>query len=312
MANPYSLFHQNGAPTYKDWDHSGYVTPNVEYSEGIRPTGEYMPAPYLPAVRYDKYFEEFKVLSDGKPVSFDSNGNVVPSGLRKEAAAYKTTFDASGEAAADAAAVIKYTADDVARKVKNAAGVLVVAGEPVVKSFFDIAGGAPLDQNVTVSEPVGTADYDYWPHPGGDGLNPAFYQKLNFNLQHRVAFLTDYVLQLPVCVDTAAYEAAPFKNMAAVIAASGTLKPGMFITYDVRSNYVSTGYTYTATEAPTVIGQILEVRTDFPRDYLDKVRTRYEELGDLNKMPGTATAGKSHEMHYANAYGMVTINLIHR
>lgn len=317
MANTqYSLFHAAGAPTYKPWDHQGYVTPNVEYSEGIRPTGEYMPAPYLPAIRYDKYFEEFKVMSDGNPVSFDSNGRLVPSGYRKEAAAYKTTADASGIAAADAAATIKYSADDVARGIKNAAGVLVTLNEPVVKSYFTTTGSAPFAQNIFVSEPVGTADYDFWPHPGGDGVNPALYQKLNFNLQHRVGFLTDYVLQLPVCVDNAAYAAAPFKGMAAVIAASGTLKPGMFITYDAASNYVATstsgGYAYSATEAASVIGQVLEVRTDFPRDYLDEVRTRYTELGDLNKMPGTATAGKSHEMFYANAYGMVTINLIHR
>lgn len=315
MANtPYSLFHQAGQPIYKNWDHTGYVTPNVEYSEGIRPTGEYMPAPYLPAIRYDKYFEEFKVLSDGKPVSFDSSGYVVPSGLRKEAAAYKTTFDASGAAAADSGAVTKYSADDVTRGIKNAAGVTVTLNEPVVKSFFDIAGGAPLAQNVTVSEPIGTADYDFWAHPGGNGVNPATYRKMNFNLQHRVAFLTDYVLTFPLVTDYTAYAAAPFANMAVMIATAGSVKPGMFVTYDTHSNYVVTasGYTFTAAEAPTVIGQILEVRTDFPRDYLDEVRTRYTELGDLNKMPGTATAGKSHEMFYANAYGMVTVNLITR
>ncbi len=313
MANTqYSLFHANGAPTYKNWDHEGYVTPNVEYSEGIRPTGEFMPAPYLPAIRFDKYFEEFKVLSDGKPVSLDSNGFVVPSGLRKEATSYKTTFDASGAGAADTAAVNKYSADDVARGIKNAAGVLVTLNEPVVKSFFNIAGGAPLAQLTTVSEPVGTADYDYWPHPGGNGVNPALYTKLNFNLQHRVSFLTDYVLNLPIVVDLAAYQAAPFKNMAVIIAATSSLKPGMFISYDAYSNYISTGYTFTAAEAPTIVGQILEVRTDFPRDYLEEVRTRYTELGALNQMPGTATSGKSHEMFYANAYGMATINLTTR
>lgn len=308
MANPYSQF---TTPAFKRWDHSDHITPNVEYSEGIRPTGEYMPAPYLPAVRYDKYFEEFKVCSDGKPVSIDSSGFVVPSGLRKEAAAYKTTFDASGVAAADAAATIKYSADDVARGIKNSKGVTVTLNEPVVKSFFDIAGGAPLDQDIFVSEPVGTADYDFWAHPGGNGVNPATFNKYNFNLQHRVGFLCDYVLQLPIVIDTATYNAAPFKGMAVVIGATGTVKPGMFLTYDTNSNYVITagGYSYTAAEAPTVVGQVLEVRTDFPRDYLDKVRTRYDDLGDLEKMPGTATAGKSHEMHYSGGYGMVTINL---
>lgn len=313
MSNPYSLF-PNGAPSFKRWDHWGHITPNVEYSEGIRPTGEYMPAPYLPAIRFDAYFEEYKVISDGKPVSFDSAGFVVPSGFRKEALAYKTTADASGIAAADAAAIIKYTADDVTRGIKNALGVAVSVGEPVVKSFLTTTGSAPFAVNITVSEPVGVADTDFWGHPGGDGTNPTLFNKYNFNLQHRIGFLCDYVIQLPIVVDSATYDAAPFKGMSTVVAAMSSLKPGYFLTYDNRSNFVATaaGYSYTLAEAPTIIGQVLEVRTDFPRDYLDKVRSRYTELGDLEKMPGTATAGLSHEMFYSSGYGMATINLIQR
>jgi hypothetical protein len=310
--DPYSIFTQNGAPQFKRWDHWGHVTPNVEYSEGIRPTGEYMPAPYLPAVRFDQYFEEFKVVSDGKPVGFDSHGFLVPAGLQIEAANYKATFDATGQASADAAATIFYAAADVARGVKNAAGVAVTVGEPVVKSMFNIAGGAPLAYTTTISAAVGIADYDFWGHPGGDGVNPATFNKYNFNLQSRVGFLTDYVIQLPVVQDNATYNAAPFAGMAVVIAATPTLKPGMFLGYDANSNFVSYGYTYTALQSASVIGQVLEVRIDFPRDYLDEVRSRYTELGPLEAMPGTATGGLSHEMYYSGGYGMVTINLINR
>lgn len=308
----YNIFTQNGAPTFKRWDHWGHVTPNVEYSEGIRPTGEYMPAPYLPAIRFDQYFEEFKVVSDGKPVSFDSTGFLVPSGLKAEAANYKTTADGSNVAAADAAATIFYTANDVARGIKNAAGVAVSVGEPVVKSMFNITGGTPLAYLTTVSEPVGIADYDFWGHPGGNGVNPATFNKYNFNLQSRVGFLTDYVIQLPAVQDTATYLAAPFAGMAVVIAAANSLKPGMFLGFDTNSNFVSLGYELTANNMSSCIAQVLEVRTDFPRDYLDEVRSRYTELGPLEAMPGTATAGLSHEMYYSGGYGMVTINLIHR
>ena len=322
MANQYSLFAQNNSGIYKTWNDYGHMTPNVEYSEGIRPTGEFMPAPYLPAIRYDPQFEEYKVVSDGMPVCFDSNGYLVPAGFRIDAALYKSTFEATAGtqaaniAAADAAVSLFYTATDVSRGVLNALGVAVVAGEPVVKSFFDTAGWASgdLDQTTTLSHHVGTADYDFWSHPGGDGVNPAYYNKMNFNLQHRVGFLTDYMLQLPLCEDATSYAAAPMANLAAIIAASGTLKPGMFITYDVNSIYVPTtdGYTFTADEAPMVVGQVIEVRTDFPRDYLDKVRTRYNDLGDLNKMPGTATSGMPHEIAYSNGYGLASVNLIKR
>lgn len=311
----YNQFTLNGAPSFKRWDHWGHITPNVEYSEGIRPTGEYMPAPYLPAVRFDQYFEEWKVLSDGKPVSMDSTGFLVPSGLFKEAAAYKAAFDGASsgkQAAADAVATVFYTANDVARGIKNAAGVAVSAGEPVVRSFFNIAGGSPLAATTTVSQPVGTADYDFWAHPGGDGLNPATFNKYNFNLQHRVGFLTDYVLQLPIVQNNAAYLAAPFTGMAVVIGATGTVLPGQFLSYDNFSNYTSVGYSYGSADGASILGQVLEVRTDFPRDYLDKVRTRYTELGALEAMPGTATNGLSHEMYYSGGYGMVTINLTTR
>lgn len=313
--DPYNQFTLNGQPNFKRWDHWGHITPNVEYSEGIRPTGEYMPAPWLPAIRFDQYFEEWKVVSDGKVVGFDSSGFVVPAGLRKEAAAYKTSFDGASsnkQATADAQATIFYTAADVQRGITNAAGVAVTVGEPVVRSFFNIAGGSPLAATTTISEPVGTADYDFWAHPGGDGTNPANYKQYNFNLQHRIVFLCDYVLQLPVVASNTVYNAAPFPGMAVVVAAVGTILPGHFLTYDANSNFVSNGYTYGSTDASEIIGQVLEVRTDYPRDYLDEVRSRYNELGPLEAMPGTATGGLSHEMWYSSGYGMITINLIQR
>lgn len=312
----FSLLHQGSGFKFKKWDHFGHIQPNVEYSEGIRPTGEFMPAPYLPIVSMNVYFEEPFVVMDGIPVGFDGGGYLVPAGYKVEAAAYKTTFDASGEVAADAAATIKYTAADVARGTKNAAGAAAVAGEPVVKSMFNIAGGAPLAYLNRVSNPVGIADYNFWAHPGGDGLNPATYNQYNFNLQHRVVFLTDYVIQLPVVTDLATYNAAPLKGMAAVLGALDALKAGMFVTINAASNFVPTatdgGYGYSAAEAPTVIGQIIEVRKDFPRDYLDRVRSQYDNMGDLEKMPGTATAGKPDVLTFSGGHSLVSINLIQR
>ena len=308
--NPYSLIHQNGALSRKTYDQRGHITPNFEYSEGIRPAGEFMPAPYLPEVRFNVYFEESVVLSGGKVVAFDSNGYVVPAGLRLAAEAYRVDFDANGEVSADALPLVKYTQQDVLRGITNAAGVVVALDEPVVKSFFDIAAGAPLVALVEVSNPIGVSSYNYWAHPGGDGENPAQFRVQNFNLQNKVAFLTDYVIQLPAVIDEATYAAAPYAGMGAII--GPVVKPGQFVTFDSNSNFSVIGYDIGATEMGRVLGQVLSVGDDTPKDLLDQVRTRYTEFGELEKMPGTATGGKSDTLTYSGGYGLVTINLINR
>lgn len=308
--NPYSLIHQNGALSRKTYDQRGHITPNFEYSEGIRPAGEFMPAPYLPEVRFNVYFEESVVLSGGKVVAFDSNGYVVPAGLRLAAEAYRVDFDANGEVSADALPLVKYTQQDVLRGITNAAGVVVALDEPVVKSFFDIAAGAPLVALVEVSNPIGVSSYNYWAHPGGDGENPAQFRVHNFNLQNKVAFLTDYVIQLPAVIDEATYAAAPYAGMGAII--GPVVKPGQFVTFDSNSNFSVIGYDIGATEMGQVLGQVLSVGDDTPKDLLDQVRTRYTEFGELEKMPGTATGGKSDTLTYSGGYGLVTINLINR
>ena len=315
--------HNGGSLNFKTHNERGNISPNFEYSEGIRPTGQFMPAPYLPQVRFNVYFEEYFVLSGGKVVSFDSSGFVVPAGLRKQAAAYQAAFDggggAGGTGAADAEAVTdltRYTAADVTRGINNAAGDPVTVDEAVVESFFDLTGNSAVVE-VSISNPIGISSYNYWAHPGGDGVNPTNFNTYNFNLQHRVAFLTDYVLQLPAVEDQATYDAAPFAGMGAVLSADGTLSPGMFVTYDEYSNYVpvgagDAGYEYGAVDGAEIIGQILEVDTTFPKDLLEKVRTRHDEFGELEKMPGTATEGKPDTMTYSSGYGLVTINLTTR
>lgn len=313
MHNPYSLLEQK---QFKRFDDRGHMTPNFEFSEGIRPAGEFMPAPYLPAVRFNKYFEEYFVVSGGKIVALDSNGDVVPAGLRKEAAAYVTEFTANGEAAADAAATIRYGERDVERGCLDAKGNAVTVGQPVVKAFFDIAG-AVITPVLTISNPVGVSSYNYWAHPGGNGENPADYLKANFNLQNKVAFLCDYQIELPIVADKATYDAAPFAGMGSMIAAADTVKPGMFVTYDADSNFVLSadedGYGYgSTTKASEVLGQVTSLDLRLVRDLLDKVRTQYNDFGELEKMPGTATGGKSDTLTYSGGYGLVRINLQNR
>lgn len=310
-ANQFSI---NPTQGYKEWDDWGHITPNVEFSEGYRPAGEFQIAPYLPLVRYDAYNREFKVLSQGKVVGFDVSGYVVPAGLRLQAAAYKVAADAganigAGLALGDALTTIdKYTAVDVQNGVKNAAGAAVTVGEPVVKSFFNITA-LPLVQLNTISSAIGITYMDCWPHPGGDGINPATFNRSNYNLQSRIGFLRYYQIELPLVQDTATYKAAPFPGIAACVAAAGTVKPGMFVSYDLNSNFVVSGYDYGPFSEEDVLGQVTSVRGSGPFQLLDRVRTAQNGVSVLEAMPGTATVGKSDTITYSGGYGLVRICL---
>lgn len=304
--NPYSI---NPQPTYKGHDDRGHITPNFEYSEGIRPAGSFMPAPYLPQVRFNEYFKEAVVLSAGKVVAFDSNGFIVPAGLALQADAWQTEALATNVAGADAiTSLTRYTADDVKRKVKNAAGTLVTLNEPVVKSFFNQT--TPFAALTTVSAPIGVAPYNYWPHPGGDGENPALYNVSNWNLQNKVAFLTRYQLEYPLVEDRAAYLNAPFSGIAAFVASAGDVKPGGYVTFDTESNVSYVGYTFGSVPASNIIGQVTAVSGPGPYGYLERVRTSATGPGGvLDAMPGTATAGLPDVVTYSGGYGIARILL---
>lgn len=319
--NPYSLVHTGGTASasggqlnFKRHDERGHITPNFEFSEGQRPAGEFMPAPYLSAVRFNKYFEEFFVISGGKVVALDSLGQVVPAGLRKQAALYQADYDANGAASADALPELtKYTNVDVGRGILNSAGAPVTDGEPVVKSFFDLST-ATAAAVIVISNPVGVSMYNYWAHPGGNGENPVDFNQYNFNLQNKVVFLCDYQIELPIVTDKAAYDAAPFAGMGAMVAAENTVSPGMFVTFDTDSNFALTadegGYAYgTTTGTSEVLGQVLSTDLRLDRDLLSRVRSRYNGFGELEKMPGTATGGKSDTLTFSGGYGLVRINL---
>lgn len=314
-----SQYNQMTAGGFKTYDKRGHITPNFEYSEGTRPAGEFQVAPYLPAVRYNEYFEEHFVVSAGKAVAFDAAGYLVPAGLKKDMEAYRTAFIASNadpatdKAAARAVATVLYTQTDVDRGVLNSLGVAAAVGEPVVESLLDITGTGTCPIVVDISKPVGLASYNYWMNPGGGGTNPAQYGYSNFNLQGRVAFVCDYQVEFPL-VEEADVPNSPLAGMAVFAADEDTVSPGMFVTYDVNSNFVisadGSGYDYgTTTPVSEVIGQVTAVDTRTNRDLLSLVRSRYSNFGELEKMPGTATEGKSDTLTYSGGYGVARINL---
>ena len=349
MYQPYTSNH-------KTWDHVGNLTPNVEISEGIRPAEELKPAGYLKLVRFDKYSEDYYVVSAGKVVALDSNGDVVPAGLALQAAAYKAAWDGAGgiqsvNRAAGLAAVLAldgYTAggalydtadlDPVASgvpvqtdtgndvPVTDFAGLGLAAlmvenfftaqGDSEVKRIidFDAADMAAADNDIaadviTVSAPIGIAPYNFFRWAGGDGFNPSQYTHHNYNRQHQVAVLCDYYIELPRIDDKSLIK---FPQLSCVFDSGLTLTPGTFLTFDASSDMIE----WAGTESfDDIIGQVWKIDSGFPKDYLDRVRTAYEGLGDLDKMPGSASSGLPDNISYAGGTavkGVVRLNLINR
>lgn len=278
-------------PTYH-YNKEEWVTPVVEFSEGIRPAGNFMPSPHLPLVRKaggDIHTEI--VVSTGKVVALDSQGYLVPAGLLLNTD-------------------LEYTSLDVERGILKPDGTKAAAGDKV-KDAYEAAG-------ITVSNPVGVASYNFFRHPGGNGENPLQFNYSNLNYQNKVVFVTDYVLELPL-VTADDYKTVPMKGIAAFIAEKGTgatatlkdfttVKPGDFVTFDKDSNFVVD----TAPAFGRTIGQVIQVVKPNGFGMLGQVRSPSNGGGALNQMPGTANGGVPEKMSYANGYGLVRVNLITR
>jgi len=186
-------FNQYSA-NHKTWDHVGNLTPNVEYCEAARPHGEFIPAAWLPVGRYDKFYEHYFVVSAGKVVAFDREGRIVPAGL-------KVAF------AVGSSDVLTYVAT-----TDNAEGVIdLTTGATVSASgagYTRAELGAALiarglldnGENAEdfISFPIGVAPYNFIKWAGGDGFNPAEYIEHNYNMQHRVGILCNYVIEVPL------------------------------------------------------------------------------------------------------------------
>jgi hypothetical protein len=172
---------------HKAWDHVGNIIPDIEHSEGERPSLEGKPAPWLPVQFYDKHYNNWMVVMPGKAVAFDPRGDLMPA-----------QYGLSG-------ATVVYTLSDVEAGTIDVQTGLPVTGA-VTRTLHDIAttgfmgcqGEGFGDLTAAVRYPVGVAPYAYLQWAGGDGFNPADYSLHNYNMQHQVAVLCDYVLRLPV------------------------------------------------------------------------------------------------------------------
>lgn len=188
MANAFNTI------THKQWDRTGFIFPEVEFSGSERPAGEFKPADYLPVVRYEKRYENWMVIMPGKPVALDRAGNIVPAGM-------KVSFDVAG-----ASTALTYGSDDYAQGVIDLATGVAVASTSVTYTQTALTAAmkarglirATETARDYISTPIGYAPQAIMQWCGGDGWNPVNYNEHNYNMQHQVAVGCDHVLQVPL------------------------------------------------------------------------------------------------------------------
>jgi hypothetical protein len=120
------------------------------------------------------------------------------------------------------------------------------------------------------------------------------------------------------------YAAAPTGSSVSKFASAlGDLSCGDFLVANADSNWIAAGGSDTFQD---IMGQVLEIEDVFDKDALGKVRTAYNPAidtdaagglpgysGQLDQMPGSATAGVTDKVHYAGAANLVVrINLVSR
>lgn len=296
----------NSAQSYVPGDHDDlHVTPDNKLSEGIDSVQQHRPAPWLPAVRYDKEFRTDIVIPSQKPVAFatDKDGNswLVPAGFALLVEANDTN--------------LKYTAADVKAGVKNAEGNPVTVDEPVITSV--------IAADIKISNFVGIVNYNVFRHAGGDGYNPTYLNYRNYNPQPGVSYNMDYAYEYPMVKDEDTYKAAPMVGIAAFI--GETALPGQFITYDKDSNFVlasPTDFEYGTTKPTRIIGQVSKVTKLFDPATGDATKNTYHQLNrvinaahlsmpqeGLNSLPGMNNKGLITKVSYSNGFGVISFSL---
>lgn len=166
----------------------GYTTPGIEYSESERPGVGLLPAPYLPAARFDEHSRKNIVLSAGTPVALDSVGSLVPAGIPGGHTFAYTTLD--------------YRTGLPATKLA-ATGVGVSAATDSI-----MASGLTNNKTGYFLNPIGIASYNVFQHEGGVSFStwptytltydkPQDYAVHNSMAQDLVAITCDYAIEVP-------------------------------------------------------------------------------------------------------------------
>jgi len=235
---------------HKVWDHVGNILPNLEHSEGERPAIEWKVATWLPVQFFDKHYENWFVIMPGKVVAADPDGRLVPAGL-------KIPVELTGSGT-----VVTYTANDVAAGTIN-----VTTGNPVTTAELTDTGtvrnytAAQINAagfmgrsgvSIAIGAPLGVAPYAFLQWAGGDGFNPANYTKHNYNMQHQVSVLCDYVLELPLVPGATATEALTFAASASLTDSVNIWSASGVANLPMATNTVRTPTTFAGTNASSI------------------------------------------------------------
>jgi hypothetical protein len=226
------------SPSHKPWDHVGNIIPDIEHSEGERPAVEFKVASWLPVQFYDKYYENWIVCMPGKAVGLDPDGCVVPAefGLAGATVTYTTndvlagTIDIATGLPVSTAKVVDLT---YLTGIEDPTWSKDTAGVGTVTSGFMGRFGRSFADAVC-SYPIGVAPYAYLQWAGGDGSNPSAYRLHNYNMQHQVAVLCDYVIKLPLVPAVLASEGVSKSVISSGAAVFGT--PGWYTRVGIAAN----------------------------------------------------------------------------
>jgi hypothetical protein len=235
----------------------------------------------------------------GKVVATDTNGDLVPAGMKIPAEIVGT-----GD-------VVTYTRDDV-----TAGTINVATGLPVTLAELTDAGstrgytlaeintpgflGQP-GKVLAISNPVGVAPYAYLQWAGGDGFNPAQYRQHNYNMQHMVSVLCDYVLDLPLVPGATASAALTFSADATI---SGVFNAAAVANKPVATNTDRTPITFAGGSSATLFINEVADKTliSGPGDWAID-----EATGIISTFAGTApTSVTVSYSHYAAAPASVS------
>ena len=203
-------------PNHKVWDHVGNLIPDIGHSEGQVPAIELKVASWLPVQFFDKHYENWMVVMPGKAIALDPNGDAMPAqyGATTTPSVVYTQNDIDNGVIDVSTGLpvesIKTVALAKLTGVKEAGWTKALAGVTKTSGFMGIFGRAWPGANgstVSLAYPIGIAPYAYLQWCGGDGVNPAGFRQHNYNMQHLVAVLCDYVIKLPLVPGQVASEA---------------------------------------------------------------------------------------------------------
>jgi hypothetical protein len=194
--------------THKVYDKVGNIIPDICHSEGVSPAGEFKPAAWLPVQYKDKHFENWIVVLPGKLIALDPDGCVMPASYGASTTPDVTYTQSDVDAGTiDVATGLPVVAAKVVNLeylsgVKESGWTTTLAGVSKTSGFMGRFGvawpGCVSKSSVSLIYPIGVAPYAYLQWCGGDGFNPTEYYQYNYNMQHQVAPLCDYVIKLPL------------------------------------------------------------------------------------------------------------------